>query len=104
MTENMQIAMQAINKWNYFCWNYKTERHNWIGVHGEPMSEHIPVFLAEIKWTCSLDHMVDKWFKSCQYDDPYSYLPRFYSELDLENRSLLLEWIMKNYNGEIKLI
>lgn len=103
MTENLKLAIEAINKWFYFCMNYETVLHNWKGVRGEQYSEHIPRFLAEAKWTCNLDHMVEKWQMAVNKGNCYDYLTRFYAELDTANRIALLEWVMAHYNGEKKI-
>lgn len=104
MTENMLIAMIAINKWLYFGWNYDTVLHKWKSVYGEQKEECLPAFLVEAKWTCNLDHMLEKWHKSIKNGDVHSYLTRFYADLDTENRKILLEWVLQNYQGEKKII
>lgn len=103
MTENMKLAIEAINKWFFFSMNYKIALHNWVDIHGGQRSEYIPQFLVEAKWTCNLDHMVQKWQMAVHNGNCYDYLNRFYAELDIENRIALLEWIMGNYNGEKKI-
>lgn len=104
MTENLQIAIKAINKWFYFAMNYKTILHNWTSVSGEYRSEYIPDFLVEAKWTCNLDHMLSKWNVATQSRNPSAYLIDFYAELDNANRIALLEWLMANYNGEKQIL
>ncbi len=103
MTENMKLAIEAINKWFYFSMNYETVLHNWKDVRGEPRSENIPGFLAEAKWTCNLDHMLSKWKAATKSRNPSAYLTDFYGELDIPNRIALIEWLMTNYNGEKKI-
>lgn len=99
----MKIAIEAINKWFYFSLNYETVLFNWQGIRGEPYSEYIPKFMAEAKWKCNLDHMVEKWQSVTSRGDAHAYLTRFYAELDTPNRIALLEWVMAHYNGEKKI-
>lgn len=100
MTEIAKTSIIAINKWFYFAMNYKTIFHEWEGVSGQPRSEYLPTFLVEVKWTCSLDHMLSKWNVVTRSKNPSAYLMDFYAELDSANRIVLLEWLMANYNGE----
>ena len=102
MSENLKIAMAAINKWVYFGWNYNLVHYphgNWDGA----LSEYIPDFIAYAKWSCPISHMVEKWKSAIKNVHPDAYLVRFYAELDSENRAALMEWVMANYNDEIKL-
>ena len=52
---------------------------------------------------CPICHMVNKWQLATQSKDPHTYLIKFYTELDIQNRRLLLEWVLNYYNDEIKL-
>ena len=64
---------------------------------------HIPEFLVGAKWTCNLQHMIDKWNDACRSQNTDSYLVKFYANLDNNNRIALLEWILENYTDERKL-
>lgn len=99
----MKAAIQAINKWVFFGWNYSLTDYEWTSVNGERKREVVPQFLAEIKWTCNFDHMLSKWHIATRDGNADSYLVRFYAELGSENRQLLLEWVMKNYDDEQKI-
>ena len=103
MTESMETAIKAINKWVFFGWNYSCVHHEWISVNGEKKCEAVPQFLAEVKWTCNLDHMLSKWKIATHDANANSYLVKFYAELDVKNRVLLVEWVMANYNDELKI-
>jgi len=103
MTESMETAIKAINKWVFFGWNYSCVHHEWISVNGEKKCEAVPQFLAEVKWTCNFDHMLSKWKIATHDTNANSYLVKFYAELGVENRLLLLEWVMANYNDEQKI-
>lgn len=103
MTKETQIALEAINKWLYFGWNFSSEYHEWKGAGGQTRQMVLPTFLFKVRWSCNLDHMVDKWVAATRYKDADTYLIKFYCELDLWNRRLLLEWIMENYTDERKL-
>ena len=101
MNVNMKVAIVAINKWLFFGWNYDlvlwrgTERDEW---------QSLPKFLIETKWTCNLEHMISKWYKAIQCNEPDAYLTKFYADLDDENRQALIAWVMNNYDGEKKIM
>lgn len=103
LTKNMDVAITAINKWLYYGWNYPFVPYTYNN-GTEYKSRYLPQFLAEVKWTCNFDHMVSKWEKAIECGNSNAYLTKFYADLDMENRKLLIEWVMKNYNGEMKII
>ena len=103
MIKNIETAIKAINKWVFFGWNYSCVPHEWVGANGEKKSEYVPEFLKEIKWNCNFDHMVSKWHLATRDKNADSYLVKFYAELSAYNRKLLLEWVVRNYNGEQKI-
>lgn len=103
MTDNMQIAMAAINKWVYFSLNYNVVPYYYKLFNGEDITIYVPEFIIKVKWTCPISHMIGKWENAARTEDAHTYLIRFYTELDFTNRILLMEWMMSNYNDEIKL-
>ncbi len=103
MTEELKIAMVAINKWLFHGWNYKVVPITFTTPGGVSVTPYVPEFLKEIKWTCHISHMLDKWTKATRSQNLDAYMARFYAELDHDNRLLLMEWVMNNYNGEKKL-
>ncbi len=100
MNDKMNTAIQAINKWVFFGWNYSCVQHQWKGACGEIKTAAVPQFLAEVKWSCNFDHMFSKWKEATHNQNPNAYLVRFYAELGIENRQALIEWVMLNYNDE----
>ena len=104
MTENMKLAIEAINKWFYFSMNYDMILHSWESVQGFHRCEVVPKFLVEAKWTCNFDHILSKWNTATVSSSPSAYLTNFYAELDSPNCIALIEWLMTNYNGERKII
>lgn len=100
----METAIKAINKWVFFGWNYSCVSYEWKGIYGENRREYVPRFLTEISWNCNFDHMLSKWHIATKDQDTDAYLVRFYAELGADNRRLLLEWVMKNYDDEQKII
>lgn len=104
MTENMKIAMVAINKWLYFGWNYGLSPYTVSNGTGKNKTMYLPDFLMQAKWNCNINHMIDKWKSATSSENPDAFLVRFYAELDKENRMALLEWVMENYNREAKII
>ena len=100
MTENMKLAIYAINKWMYLGWNYKSVEYSRPISGGRSEIIVVPDFLIGVKWTCTTDHMINKWRACCHQTGPYGYLSKFYAELDAENSRRLITWVMENYNGE----
>lgn len=95
MDDRMRISMVAVNKLMYFGWNYEMVTYG---------GTTLPKFLIEAKWTCSLNHMIGLWGNATRKKNSYAYLLTFYASLDIENRKALIEWVMLNYNGEIKIV
>lgn len=96
--------MEAINRWLFHAWNYEqinAEVPDYFC--GGTTRVHIPRFLAEAKWTCNLNHMIDKWNEACRSRNTDAYLVTFYANLDGDNRKILLEWVLQNYTDEKKL-
>lgn len=100
MTENLQVALKAINKWLFFGWNYRTVWHTWTNANNQVRGGYLPEFIVKVKWTCNIEHMHYKWLSATRSHNTDAYLVRFYAELDTTNRMLLMEWVMQNYNGE----
>lgn len=100
MTEQMHGALYGINKFMFFSWNYEMTQ---IERNGRKM--YLPKFIVEAKWSCNLDHIISKW-NGCVTDskgkerDSYAVLPRFYAELDGENRRALLDYVLEHREGE----
>ena len=99
----MKTALNAINKWLYFGWNYGMVMHSWTDYGNNECEKYVPRFLVEAKWTCNFCHMYDKWQHAVEKGNTDSFLGAFYANLDTENRIALLEWVMENYNDEMKL-
>lgn len=104
MTENMKIAVKAINKWLYFGWNYETVKHEWKSEYGNIWCDFVPKFLVEVKWNCTFHHIYLKWREAQESKNSDAYLVKFYSLLSSDNRIALIDWVMHNFNDEIKII
>ena len=104
MTENMKIAIEAINKWIYFGWNYETVRHEWKSEFDTVWNDYVPRFLVEVKWNCNFHHIYRKWKGAQESKNTDAYLVKFYSSLSSDNRIALIDWVMHNFNDEIKII
>lgn len=100
MTTLIKISLIAINKWLFHGWNYKSVPLTLTKPNGEIETIYVPEFIKEVKWTCNLLHIVEKWHEATYHNNPDGYLTRFYSTLDNNNQILLMEWVMNNYNGE----
>lgn len=93
----IEIALEAINKWLYFGWNFEHVHYKWK-CGDETREAYVPDFLAGARWVCSFDHIYEKWLRSCNHPD--AFLVTFYANLDVMNRIALLEWVMENYKDE----
>ena len=100
----MKVAIVAINKWLFLGWNYSLCPYTIKDATGKLQTKYIPDFLMQTKWTCNFDHMVSKWYKATQCNEPDAYLTKFYAYLDDENRQALITWVMNNYDGEKKIM
>ena len=97
--------MIGANRFQFCAWNFEMseEPYRWMNLSGNEYREIFPRFIMEAEWTCSIHHIVAKWRAACGGRRPDEYFPRFYAELDGENRIAMLRWIMKNYTDEQKL-
>lgn len=86
MTQNMIIAIQAIQKFAFYNYNFE---YNFVKkVWGEgPFADHLQG---------KFNYMYDKY-------GAMGALLGFYAELDSSNKVKLLEYILENYNDEQKL-
>ena len=89
MTDTMRNSMVAINKWQYFMYNYP---YNFIeSVWGERKPYNLT------------DHLSNKFDALYESKGSYGVIPAFYAELDGNNKKRLMEWVLNNYNDEQKL-
>ena len=101
MTENTKTAMIAINKWFYYAMNYNVVPMIVSGFDGEH-TEYLPdCFNAFPKYLRT--HLKGKWDDLYERYGSRAVLMAFYAELDGNNRKLLMEWVLNNYNNEVKL-
>ena len=101
MTENTKTAMIAINKWFYYAMNYNVVEMPVADFDGEH-TEYLPdCFLAFPKYLRM--HLKGKWDYAYETYGSRAVLMAFYAELDGNNRQLLMEWVLENYNNEVKL-
>lgn len=101
MTENMKVAMTAINKWIYYCLNYEVvevEVADFDGHKKEWLPDCFNAFPMNIR-----KHLAGKFHAYYEDYGSYGVMTKFYAELDGTNRKLLLEWVVSNFNNEQKL-
>ena len=101
MTENTKISMIAINKWFYYAMNYPVvpvEVADFDGTRNEYLPDFFNAFPLYLR-----KHLMKKW--NAYYEDYGSraVLMVFYGELDGENKKILMEWVLNNYNDEQKI-
>lgn len=101
--KDLAIAVEAVNKWLFFGWNFQMTSHEWFGIGGEQHVAYVPTFLKEVDWNCCFDHIYSKWIDITENNEPDAYLVRFYAEIGAIGRRRLIEWVMNNYNGEQKI-
>lgn len=101
---NMKLRMSGVNRFLYWCWNYQyTNKPYRYVIRGQQMEDYLPKFLVAVDWTCSRDHMIQKWINANVNGDTDIQIIRFYKELDGENRVRFIEYVMENYSDERKL-
>jgi hypothetical protein len=101
MTENTKIAMQAINKWFYYAMNYNVveiEIADYNGNRKEYLPDCFNAFPLYLR-----GHLAAKWNTLYEEYGSRAVLMVFYGELDGENKKILMEWVLNNYNDECKL-
>lgn len=101
MTENTKVAMTAINKWFYYAMNYNVvpiEIEDYAGKRTEYLPDCFNAFPKHLR-----GHLAGKWNAYYEKYGSRAVLMVFYGELDSNNKKLLMEWVLNNYNGEQKL-
>lgn len=112
MTENMKIAIEAVNKWFYFTQNFEMAHYSWTRAGWVPCENpqddicdrFLPEFIFKVRWTCGPDHIVDKWEAAVTCAGWRGAPLHFYGALDNTNRVALIEYVMANYNQDLKII
>lgn len=101
MTENTKTAMIAINKWFYYAMNYpmvEVEVADFDGTKKEYLPDFFNAFPMHLR-----KHLMGKWNYYYEEYGSRAVLMVFYGELDGENKKILMEWVLNNYNDERKL-
>ena len=88
----------VVNRFFFFSMNYKVGFYNWEDMWGEMHEDFLPMFIMEVDWGCSRQHMIEKWKYYGENEDSYGRINRFYAELDNENREAFVNWMMNNYH------
>ena len=101
MTENMKVAMTAINKWVFYCLNYNVVEVEVADFDGNK-KEYLPdCFNAFPMWVRK--HLAGKFHTYYEDCGGYGAMTKFYANLDDTNRKLVLEWVVGNYKDEQKM-
>lgn len=101
MTENTMTSMVAINKWFYYAMNYNVvpmEIDDYAGKRTEYLPDCFEAFPKSLR-----GHLAGKWNYAYDSYGSRAVLMAFYAELDGDNRKLLMQWVLDNYNDEVKL-
>lgn len=105
--QSMENGIQAINKFMSFSWNYPMKEVVYKNSYfDDEKLITVPSFIADVKWTFGLTHAVEKWKQATlgySTNTPMAFIPRFYSELDSTNRRKFLQYVLENYDDEIKI-
>lgn len=101
MTENIKIAMQAINKWFYYAMNYRVvevEVKNFDGTTTMYLPDCFNAFPKGLRY-----HFAGKWDALYKDYGSQGVMMAFYGELSSDYRKDLMLWVLENYNDERKL-
>lgn len=101
MTENLKVAMQAINKWFYYAMNYRVVEVEVATFDGDKI-KMLPDFFNALPKHMRV-HFASKWNYGYETYGSRAALMWFYGELSSNYRKLLMEWVLENYNDEQKL-
>lgn len=102
MTENMKVAMSAINKWFYYAMNYNVVEILVPTLDGEESIMWLPDFFNAFPKSIRA-HFASKWNYGYDQYGSRAALMWFYAELSSNYRIMLMEWVLNNYNDELKL-
>lgn len=100
MTENAKTAMVAINKWFYYAMNYRVvevEISDFAGTRTEYLPDCFNAFPKSLR-----GHLAGKWNALYESYGSRAVLMAFYAELSSNYRKDLIQWVMDNYNDEVK--
>lgn len=101
MTENMQIAMSAINKWFYYAMNYRVVEVEVSTFDGD-RTMMLPDFFNAFPKSMRA-HFASKWEYGYDAYGSRAVLMWFYGEISSNYRKDLMQWVLENYNDEQKL-
>ena len=98
MTENMKVAMSAINKWFYYAMNYNVVEVEVLTFKGKE-THMLPDFFNALPMYLRA-HIESKWEYAYGEYGSRAALMWLYGELDWANRKSVMEWVLTNYNDE----
>lgn len=101
MTDNLKIAMVAINKWFYYAMNYRVVEVEVSTFDGDTKM-WLPDFFNAFPKTMRA-HFASKWNYGYEEYGSRAVLMWFYGELSTNYRIDLMEWVLENFNDEQKL-
>ena len=101
MTENMKVAMSAINKWFYYAMNYKVVEVEVTTFNGKE-THMLPDFFNALPMHLRA-HIEGKWNYAYETYGSRAALMWLYGELDWDNRKAIMEWVLTNYKDEQKI-
>ena len=96
---NANIALIAINKFFFYAMNYPLIPINYKSIDGTEKEAYLPSFFKAFP-AYLVEHLKGKWDYACNECGSYGAIMYLYGELDGDNRNLMLNYIIGNYNGE----
>ena len=101
MTENMQIAMSAINKWFYYAMNYRVVEVE-VSTFGGDKTMMLPDCFNAFPKSLR-GHLAEKWNYGYETYGSRAVLMWLYGELSSNYRKDLMQWVLENFNDDQKL-
>ena len=95
-------GFDVIQKFIRFAWRYDVA----LFTYKDRYVEHtkvLPLFIQKINWSCDVSHIIDIWEnKVVKTTDTDGYIIKFFGLLDDQNQHSLIDYIMNEFEKEIK--
>lgn len=81
--------MLGVHRFLFYQWNFESKLN-------ESDGKFYPTVIMNADWTCSRQHICDKYMECLNRVGSGYALARLYGYLNNDNRRIMLEWIMSN--------